>query len=356
MSAASLDEAIAWLERLVAMRTVSGTPLVRDLEQIGQYLASLGAEVEIFPAGDTRFANLVAHFGEARRDGVAWAGHLDVVPADADGWSSDPFNLAVRGDSLVGRGAVDMKGFLACVLASAGQFATQAREPQTIIVTYEEETTMDGAREVPQQLRTLGLEPRLLVVGEPTDLIPCTAHPGVLDVDSRFEGIAGHGADRENTASAVVAASAFVSTLEAAQTEDVTFNPGILAGGTARNVVAAECNLTWELRYRGAFDAKGMLAGHRTPPPVTRHDTIVSDLPAFVASDEAKAQTLLLLGDDTDLFSDLPFVTEAGIYAQAGLPTIVCGPGDWQRAHQIDEYILSSELSACLELIGKQAA
>ncbi|WP_102225342.1 M20/M25/M40 family metallo-hydrolase [Acidimangrovimonas sediminis] len=209
------------------------------------------------PAATPGFANLIAHFGDEREGGTLWAGHLDVVPAEAAEWAGDPFTLRRDGARLIGRGTTDMKGFLACVLAVAE--AGQPGSPQSVAITFDEETTMAGAALLPAQCAALGIRPGLVIVGEPTDLHPCSAHPGVVDMESLFIGRAGHGADRRDTLSAIEAASHFVCDMSGALPETARFNAGVIAGGTARNVVAGSCTLSWELRFEDQASPEALI-------------------------------------------------------------------------------------------------
>jgi len=193
----------------------------------------------------------------------------------------------------------------------------------------------------------------LVIVGEPTELALCGAHPGVVDVDSLFHGVPGHGADTRSCASAIAAASAFVTALSSAESDRWSFNAGVIRGGSARNVIAGECAVSWELRFQKDIDLDDVLADAVPPPRVIREDRVLSILPPFNASAEARGVAATLAGVDESDVIRLPFVTEAGVYAQSGLPAIVCGPGGWMRAHQANEFVLGAELSNYIDLIAK---
>ncbi|MEO0382662.1 MAG: M20/M25/M40 family metallo-hydrolase [Pseudomonadota bacterium] len=331
--------------------------MIDQLDSLARQLTAAGASVHILPSEKSRFGNLVAHFGQERAGGLLWAGHLDVVPAaQKDGWTGDPFKLRHIDDQLVGRGTTDMKGFLACLLATAETFSKHSKSrPISIAITHEEETSMAGAYALPDQLRTLGIAPDLLLVGEPTGLVPCIAHPGITDLETVFIGHAGHAADSVNTVSAIDAACAFVVDLPRHMPPQTHLNIGTIDGGSARNVVAAKCSLSWELRYGADVCAKTVIASLPRSNDIRREDTVVTQLPAFAAREHVVA-----FAKGSRVFANqkpitLPFVTEAGIYAASGLPALVIGPGDWHRAHQVNEHITQSELLDCLDLMALAA-
>lgn len=351
---ALLQSAIQELDRLVAMRTQSGSPMIDQLDGLARQLTATGASVHVLPSEKSGFGNLIAHFGQERAGGLLWAGHIDVVPAaQKDGWTGDPFKLRHIDDQLVGRGTIDMKGFLACLLAMAETFSKHSKSrPISIAITHEEETSMAGAYALPGQLRALGIAPDLLVVGEPTGLSPCIAHPGIVDLETVFVGRAGHAADSINTVSAIDAACAFIADLPRHIPPQMHLNIGKIEGGSARNVVAARCNLSWELRYGADICAETIIGSLPHSNGIRREDTVVTMLPAFAAYGHAQvsAERSPIFASKTAI--DLPFVTEAGIYAASGFPTLVVGPGDWRRAHQVNEHITQSELLDCLDFFA----
>jgi acetylornithine deacetylase len=245
------DTAIQHLSRLIAFPTVSGTPNVDALHHIAAHLASAGASVEVIEDGTTARGNLIAHFGHLRVGGLMLAGHIDVVPADAREWEADPFEAEVTADRIIARGAADMKGFLACVMALLGTGSAFGC-PVTFVVTDDEERTFSGARHLIGQLESRKLRPRLNVVGEPTLCRVAIAHPGFSDWATTFTGTEGHSGEVDPEAGAIDAALRFMSRLRAAVKEAgdqaPRINFGQIAGGTARNIVPATCTLHWEAR------------------------------------------------------------------------------------------------------------
>ena len=143
------------------------------------------------PEGD-RF-NLFATIGPADWPGYVLSGHLDVVPAEEPSWTSDPFELRRDGERLVGRGAVDMKGFVACVLAAVpGLVARQLARPIHIALSYDEEVGCVGVRHLVDRLPSLCRPPLGCIVGEPTGMRPVLRHKGKAALCATVHGRSAH--------------------------------------------------------------------------------------------------------------------------------------------------------------------
>lgn len=376
------------LDALVAEPTVTGTSNLGLIDLVEDVLAGLGAATRrtVDPSG-TR-ANLLATIGPPVDGGVVLSGHTDVVPADATGWSSDPFRVDERHGRLYGRGTVDMKGFLACALAVAPSIAVSGlTRPLHLAFTFDEEVGCLGAPLLLDDLLSHGPRPAAAIVGEPTSLAMVHAHKGCFEFTTTATGVAGHGSAPDAAVNAVEAGARYVvalgelaDELRAEAPSDSPFDPphstinvGTVVGGTARNVVADRCTIDWELRTvrRGEVDhvlarvgaiEDELTAQLRMADPSAGVEThTVGAVEGLAPEPDSAAVSLTreLLGDDLGDAAQsqvAAFSTEAGLFQAAGIPAVVCGPGSIDVAHRIDEYVEVAQLEACVTLLERLGA
>ena len=349
------DTAIQNLRSLIAFPTVSGTPNLVALHHIAAQLASTGASVEVIEDGTTGRGNLIAHFGASRVGGLMLAGHIDVVPADEHEWDADPFQAQVSGDRIIGRGAADMKGFLACVIALAGTFRVSGC-PVTFVVTDDEERTFSGARHLIGQLESQNIHPMLNVVGEPTLCRVAIAHPGFSDWATTFPGLEGHSGEVAPEAGAIDAALRFMSRLraeaQAALDQAPRINFGQITGGTARNVVAATCALNWEARVATPGQSAWLSSWLDANADLYQSNVCVAQADSFASQAGSELLDLCSSVSGSELIQ-VRYASEAGLYQSAGIPTIVMGPGDIAVAHRPGEFVETDQISRMLECLAR---
>lgn len=356
------------LARLVAFPSVVGRPNGDIAGFIRDWLASQGVACHVLPGPEGDRVNLFATIGPADRPGYVLSGHMDVVSATEPGWQADPFTLRDMGGRLVGRGACDMKGFLAAVLAMVPDLSRlPLPAPLHIALSYDEEA---GCRGVPHLLAALpGLcaPPLGAIIGEPSNLTPVLAHKGKAAVRLRAEGVTGHSSRPDLGANAIhmlvpvlLAAVDQAAALQAGP-QDVRFVPpwsslqiGTVAGGQAVNIIPDSATADLEARAIAGADPAELLA------PV-----IAAASAAGVAVDHLSAYPALALSADhplarllADVAGQAPlgavsYGTEAGLYQAAGIAAVICGPGDIARAHKPEEYLTRDELQACCRLIRR---
>ncbi len=361
------------LARLVAFDTVSHKSNLPLIDFVEDYLAGWGVTCHRFPnaAGDK--AALFATLGPQDRGGVVLSGHTDVVPVEGQPWSRDPFTLHVEDGRAYGRGAVDMKGFVALALALVPDFlAADLKTPIHLFLSYDEELTclgvVDGIAAMGQTLP----RPVAVIVGEPTSLDIADAHKGIRTFLTTITGFAAHSSKPHLGASAVHAGALLAAELDRMQEEakerlDASgrFDPpydtvhvGKFHGGIARNILADRAELSWEIRTlpgsdpeagpaRFAAKAAAVLARMRQTAPSSAIETITtSDVPGLAPDPGSPAERLAMrLSGRNDTIA-VAYATEAGHFQRAGLPTVVCGPGSIDQAHQPDEYITLEQLQA----------
>ncbi len=378
MSADRLASAKDLLARLVAIDSVSDRSNLPVVDFVESYLATLGVSVTRAPNATGEKAALLATIGPRVDGGVVLSGHTDVVPVEGQAWTGDPFSLRAADGRLYGRGACDMKGFDACVLAMAPVFkAAPLKRPVHIVLSYDEETTCLGSRDVIARFGKDEPTPGAAIVGEPTMMAVADAHKSVATLHTTVTGHEAHSAMPMLGANAVAIAADIVSEIGRLAREyeegplDPRFTPpystlhvGMIQGGSARNILARQCAFHWEFRGLPGVTTASALAKVQcfidavALPRLTRfvsHPAIVTDLevdvPPLAADPGSAAETLALKLTRSNRTIAVSFATEAGHFQAAGVPTIVCGPGSIDQAHKPDEYVEEAQLAACLAFL-----
>lgn len=366
------------LAELIAFPTVTSDSNLDLIDHVEDALVRAGADtVRTYDAAG-RKANLLATIGPNVAGGVVLSGHTDVVPARPEGWTSPPFAASLRDDRVYGRGAADMKGFLACLVATAPRFAAaRLRVPVHLAFTYDEEVGCRGAPVLIERLLADGHRPDAAIVGEPTSMGVVLGHKGCYEYTTTITGIEGHGSTPHVGVNAVEWGARYVHRLLELRRElegravatsgydppGTTLNVGTVTGGTARNVIAGRCTIEWELRPVGPDDAALALGAIRDfeqdlrdRPGVTVRRTAAGEVGGLIAQDDSPALAVARRVLEDPPVGLVSFGTEAGLYQAAGIPAVVCGPGSIAVAHQPDEYIELDQLDRCLEMLERLAA
>jgi len=362
------------LERLVAFDTESAKSNLPLVDFVADYLKAWHVPVLRVPNRDDDKAALFATVGPADRGGIVLSGHTDVVPVAGQAWTSDPYILRVENGRAYGRGAVDMKGFCALCLVLVPDFlAAGLTTPIHLLLSYDEETTCLGPVDV---IRRFGDDlpmPVAAIVGEPTSLEVADAHKSVVTFNTVVHGREAHSAKPALGANAVAAAAELVCELSRLNDEMIArgdpsgrFDPphstvhvGTIAGGTARNILAKECRLHWEFRGIPGLDPDEIPARldrfaedvalkrlNRYGPYGRIETALEVSVPGLAPEPGSEAERLALRLAGRNATITVPFATEAGRFQSAGIPTVVCGPGSIDQAHQPDEYITLDDLAA----------
>jgi acetylornithine deacetylase len=376
-----MDHAVEILGRLIGYPTVSERSNLDLIDYAVDGLDGQGFRlVTTHDASETK-ANLLATIGPDVDGGVILSGHTDVVPVEGQEWTRDPFRATVEEGRVWGRGATDMKGFIACALAMApAMAAAELRRPIHLALTYDEEVGCNGARTMLADVIQSGRRPGAVIIGEPTEMKVVGAHKGCYEFTTEITGVERHASMSAGGAGAIHAAARFVGLLDSLADElsgrapddspfsppGTTINVGRIHGGVARNITAGSAVFEWEVRPVRADDAgfvtervdafvDEVLLPHmrREFPEATVTTTTVGAVGAFrpVPDSDAiqLAQRLTGMGD----MGVVSFGTEAGLYQEAGIPAAVCGPGQIDQAHRPDEYIELAQLDACLGMLSR---
>ena len=373
----------ALLERLVSFDTTSRNSNLALMALVREYLDAHGVPYRVSLDATGQKANIHAIIGPQAAGGVALSGHVDTVPVDGQSWSADPFALRARDGKLFARGACDMKGFVASCLAAVPDF--QARglaRPLHLFISYDEEVGCQGAQRLITDLAESGLAPALCVVGEPSGMKPILAHKGKLNLKVSVRGLPGHSSEPAKGVNAVQAAGEAIAYVAAEARrfaaegpfEDgfdpphTTIHVGTISGGTILNIIPEHAEFIMEWRNIPGDDPlhhverlKAHVARTIEPAMKAVHpDTgftyqILVEMPgmALGADHELTAVVKQLTGSNNT--GKVSYGTEGGFYQNAGIPTIICGPGHIAQAHQPDEWIAQSELDACDGFIRRLA-
>jgi acetylornithine deacetylase len=372
---------IELLDRMVSFDTTSRNSNLALIGFIRAYLDGLGVpyRVSTDPAGQK--ANLHAIIGPQQPGGLALSGHVDTVPVDGQAWTADPFTLRRQDGKLFARGSCDMKGFVAACLAAVPDL--QARDlvrPLHLFISYDEEVGCGGAQRLIQDIADSGLRPDLCVVGEPSGMKPILAHKGKLNLNVSVRGLPGHSSEAAKGVNAVQAAGEAIAWVarEARRLaaegpfEDgfdpphTTIHVGTMQGGTILNIIPEHAAFTMEWRFipgdsphRHAERMQAWIAENVEPAMKAVHPAcgfsyeIALEMPGMALPPDHALATVVKHLTGSNSAGKVAYGTEGGFFQNAGIPTIICGPGHIAQAHQPDEWIAESELDACDSFIRR---
>lgn len=359
---------------LVQFNTVSANSNLALIHFIRDELARLGVKSRLTYNADGTKANLFATLGEGKPAGLILSGHTDTVPWDGQDWSVDPLGAVVRDDRLYGRGSADMKGFIALALAQAERFlASDAPFAIHFAFSYDEEVGCFGVKELIADLREAGIAPLACIVGEPTGMVPAIAHKGVYRYRCCVRGKEAHSSLTPHSVNAIEMAARVVGRVrdmaEAFEREEPryegfdvpysTASVGQFHGGIADNVVPRDAEFRYEFRDLPTADARAMQAEveayarslepamQRVAPGTGFRFETICEIPSFLGSVDDEVTRLALRLSGAGQTTQVAFGTEAGLFKQAGIRTVVCGPGLIAQAHQPDEYVTLDQLARC---------
>lgn len=377
------SNSLDWLTRLIAFDTVSRHSNLALIHDVRAYCEQLGLTVDLtFNEAKTK-ANLfvtvpAGENADQINNGLVLSGHTDVVPVDGQDWTSEPFTATIRGDKLYGRGACDMKGFIACaltILPQAVQLSNsgQLRRPLHLALSFDEEVGCLGAPLILADLKARGITPDYCIVGEPTNMAMVVAHKGIAVYRCRVHGKSAHSSLIAQGVNAISYASKLVGyvdtlaeELSARDDNDALFtvpystlSVGTIHGGTATNIVPNLCEFAFDYRNLPHMTQDDILAPIQAKvaelnaqmqarAPETGIELMQEEsVPAMTDNNNAELQSLIaaLTGDDER--HKVAYATEGGQFTNAGIPTIICGPGSIEQAHKADEYVELIEIKRC---------
>jgi acetylornithine deacetylase len=375
---ATIKEAEDLLAKLVGFDTTSAKSNLDLIAFVQDYLDRNGVSSTLVPSADDQKASLHATIGDGE-GGIGLSGHSDCVPVEGQNWTSDPFTLTERDGKLYGRGTCDMKGFIACVLASVPLFkAHKLKEPIHIIISYDEEVGCAGVRPLLARLGEDLPRPRAVIVGEPTSMGVIDAHKRIDVYRTTVTGKEAHSSLPAIGVNAISAAAELIGELDriaetiATTENDPRFEPpystvsvGVIDGGTAPNIVPKSCTFRWQVRSlpsAPAGEAPRALSAFAETALVPKMRKVAEDagietegqtaVPAFTAAPQSDAVALAMALTGANRTRTVSYATEAGLFEQAGCPAVICGPGDIAQAHAADEFVSIAQLEACLKFLA----
>jgi len=378
------QRSIEILEALVGFDTTSRNSNLPLIDWVEGYLGRCRVAYERIPDQAGVKANIWATIGPADKPGYILSGHSDVVPVDGQSWASDPFRLSRRDGRLYGRGATDMKGFVACCLAAVPDMTARRLErPIHLAISYDEEVGCIGVRDIIARIERSAVKPAGCFVGEPSLMQVIVAHKSKRSLRVTVHGHTAHSSLAPQGVNAVEYAARLIVKIRDISERlaakgprdplyDVPFttgHTGTVNGGTALNIVPESCTFEFEFRSIGADDVNALVDevisyGRNTLEPAMKAvapETGIafdnrSGFPGLdtPASADVVALAKQLMG--TRDHGKVAYGTEAGRFSAAGIPSVVIGPGSIDQAHKADEFIAESEMAKCVGFIDQLIA
>lgn len=369
------------IERLIAFDTTSRESNLALIDFVTDYLKDHGLTPKLIPNEKRTKSNLLVTLGPDEPGGIILSGHTDVVPVDDQDWDTDPFKVVEKDGRLYGRGTSDMKSFSAVALALVPELLR--RKPKTpihIALSYDEEVGCLGVRSMIADIARNLPKPKLAIIGEPTDMKVVNAHKGIRSFRTTVTGREAHSSQTDKGVNAVMVAAELIMHIAKLAEEmrergdpSARFDPpytttqaGTIQGGTALNILAHHCTFQWEYRYLPGTNSDEIIArfdeyARDTVLPRVRRIAPEADIvtkprshvPALVASTNCPAEALAKQLTGRNASEAVAYGTEAGLFQEAGIPSVVCGPGNILQAHKPNEYIELSQVDACVAFMRR---
>lgn len=372
------------LSKLVSFDTTSARSNLDLIHWVQNYLQGYGVSSTLIKNQGGTKANLHAVVGREDIPGIVLSGHTDVVPVEGQAWNSDPFTLLEKDGLFHGRGTCDMKAFIAVVLAKLPQMLERGMEtPLHFAFSYDEEVGCLGAYSLVDHLKTMPVKPKLCIVGEPTGMKPIIGHKGICDYDCIVRGKEAHSSLAPYAVNAVENAAelvAHIKSIARRMASDGPFNRqfdppfttvhvGVMKGGTALNIVPNRCEFSLEIRNIPEVNPEDLMEEIRRhafqvlEPRMKDIDVETgfefkpaAGVPAFDMDKEDEAVHIVLSLSGANTTEKVSFATEAGIFQQGGIPTVVCGPGSITEAHKPNEFVAQEQIVKCENFINRLIA
>jgi acetylornithine deacetylase len=364
------------LDRLIGFDTTSRESNLALIDFVSDYLKEHGLAPKLIPNEKRTKSNLLVTLGPDEPGGIILSGHTDVVPVDGQAWDTDPFAVVEKDRKLYGRGTADMKSFSAIALALVPEFLRRkVKTPVHIALSYDEEVGCLGVRPMIVEIARNLPKPKLAIIGEPTDMKVVNAHKGIRSFRTTVTGREAHSSQTDKGVNAVMVAAeliVYVAKLAERMRErgdpSARFDPpytsvqaATIQGGTALNILARHCTFQWEYRYLPGTDNDEIVnlfdehaRGEVLPrlraiaPEADIVTTPRSHVPALVATDGCPAEALAKQLTGRNASEAVAYGTEAGLFQGAGIPSVVCGPGNILQAHKPNEFIELTQIDACI--------
>lgn len=379
-SNSTLQNTIDLLKTLVAFDTTSRESNLGLIEFVRDHLKSLGVESRLSYDAEKRKANLFATIGDMPGRGIVLCGHTDVVPVDGQAWDTNPFEAHIANGKIYGRGAVDMKGFIAASLAMLPAYQASAlKQPLHLALTYDEEIGCVGVQNLIRDLQQINIHPAGCFVGEPTRMQVMTGHKGMRVTRCNVRGLEAHSSLAPEAINAIEYAGRLIEKIRLMALElrtegpfdpvfkvpHTTMQTGMIKGGTAPNIVAKDCEFVFDCRTLPQSQSDELISKIQAHAELLKEEmrkvyaqadisfeTLANAAP-LATSDEAPIAYLGKTLARNNLLGRVSFATDAGWLHQAGIPCVVVGPGDIDVAHKPNEFIEISQIEECLGFLDR---
>lgn len=372
------------LSNLVSFEVLGSQSNLSIADFIGDYLKSKGVDFQ-FVENDEKDKKLIhCRIGPAVDGGMILSAHTDVVPVKGQDWNTEPFVLTEKDGKLYARGSCDMKGFIACCLASIETFQNaNLQKPIYFAFSYDEEVGCLQGYNMALAVKDFYKErPKFAIIGEATMLSPVVGQKGICVLKTTVHGSAGHSSRIKQEVSAIHVAAKLVVWLENKMNElvesgetDDRFTPnhtsihvGQFNGGIAPNVISDKCTFYWDIRIipkssleniLNEFDAyckeleKELQTRFEGAKIITEEDH--PPVPPLDTPEHLDIVPLIQkISGNTEL-KTVAYAAEAGQFALAGFESVICGPGDIAQAHRANEFLSIDQMQKCLEMMEKLA-
>ncbi|WP_246490514.1 acetylornithine deacetylase [Brevibacterium oceani] len=377
MPAQPAEATIAEITDLITFDTTSRDTNLPLIEHVEARLHAAGIDFQRIPNPDGTKANLLATIPAAdgtTTGGIVLSGHTDVVPVDGQDWSSKPFTPEIRDGKYFARGSADMKSFVGVILSRLEALTSaKLREPIHLAFSYDEEVGCVGAVDLVKAITDAELAPRGCFVGEPSSMRVIRGHKSISVFRVDFHGVAAHSSLTTEGVNAIAYASEFVAFVHAVAAEFRTEGPfdeayvvpytsvtaNTFKGGIAVNTIPAEATVQFEFRSLSSVDREALITRFRDEAErlgramaaenetAGVNFTIESTAPGCETPADAEIVSLAAGWGGIATDDKVTYGTEAGLFSEAGIPTVVCGPGDIAQAHAPDEFIELEQIAAC---------
>ncbi|WP_131781712.1 acetylornithine deacetylase [Legionella gresilensis] len=372
---------VDWLITLIAFDTTSSKSNLELINHIADWLSNYSIDPRLTFNDNAKKANLFATLPAAngkKAGGIILSGHTDVVPITDQAWTSDPFKAEIRDDKLFGRGACDMKGFIAVALSLLPKLQQlNLSFPIHFAFSYDEEVGCLGAPLMIEDLQSLDYTPKACIVGEPTNMYPIIAHKGINVFRCQIKGNPAHSSLTPKGCNAIEHAAQLILFLKnlASQFKEqqldndfdvpfTTLTTNLIQGGTAHNIIPEFCEFVFEFRNlpdHAALSVKEQINGYITDyllpkmqqeyPSAHINLSEVASVTSFSADPDGKFVKLCQSIAGEQNLKKVAYATEAGLFQAAAIPTIVCGPGSIEQAHKADEFVALQQLEKCRQFL-----
>jgi len=369
------------LKSLIEFNTISSNPNIELMNHVSELLSAHNIQSALIANGDGTKANLFATIGPENVPGIMLSGHTDVVPVEGQEWSKPAFELTEEDGKLFGRGTADMKGFVACAIATAIKASKlELKTPLHLAFSYDEEIGCVGVHSMIDMLAKAPVSTAMCIVGEPTSMRVAIGHKGKTGAHATCIGKEGHSALAPNALNAIHLGCDFIGALRDIQKDiedkgvrdndyDVpytTVHAGKINGGVALNIVPNLCKIAFEIRNIAEDDPSIILDRIKGEASrivdIAKQHTEEADIQIEVYNTYPGLNTLptskavefvksLLGANDT---CKVAFGTEGGLFSQKlDIPTVVCGPGSMDQGHKPDEFISIDQLNQCEQMLDR---